>query len=120
MNQSLGMATPTESQTNSDALAAQQALVAAANTAWIADMDAAIAQAVAQGKFSASALLGPNVSGNDISTYYMNLGYQVAIPGSQPWYWQPVDLFGQAWTNYWAGSGFFAITKPCRIRISWR
>ena len=114
------MATPPYSQTHADAIAAQDALTAAANARFIAAVDIAIDQAVAQGKFRYAPLLDKDVSCKDIADHYNTLGYKVGPANCPFWDTQAAVLFGESWEAYWANRWICLCRKPCRIRISWR
>ncbi len=109
----------------SAALAAQKeaedALVAAANAKFIVDADQQIQAAIAQGRTEISITAFGYVKPHDIFKYYTNLGYNVDFPDfRQGDAFQPVDLFGQFWIEYWNHTLLPPFAKnPVRILINW-
>jgi hypothetical protein len=90
----------------SAALAAQKAqkaaLTAADNALFIADADKQIRAAIALDVSFVSATTFGDVNPHDIYKYYTNLGYDVDFPDLiQGQRFQPADLFGEFWLEYW-------------------
>lgn len=110
----------TESAANSAAIAAQEAIEDAANAVFIANADAAIADAISMGKFRVYINSVKHMSFKDIFDYYTNLGYQIGMPtctvGNQP-----AQLFGQFWIAFWENGGFLTCKchAPCQVVILW-
>lgn len=100
---------------------AEAALVAADNARFIADADQQIQAAIALGKKEISMTTFGHVHPTDIFKYYANLGYNVDFPDLvQGQAFQPVDLFGQFWVEFWNHTLFPGRPKgPTRILINW-
>lgn len=111
------MATPNKATVNATTTADKAAIVAAANDQFIADADLAIASAAELGKFKVSLIPSVNVDIATIVEYYTNLGYAVGSPTYPPY--QPAQLFGYFWVNYWNGVRNYFSSKNTRIIISW-
>ena len=112
----------TKDQAQTATETARTAIQTAENTQFIANVDAQIAAASAQGHFFTSAITSPNVDIQAIFTYYSNLGYAVSFPDhfANP-NTNPVQLFGQYWTDYWLGIlTLYPLKNPARVLISWR
>lgn len=112
----------TKDQSNTSANAAKLATQTAEDTLWIANIDAQIAEAVAQGKFRISAISSKGVDLKTVFQYYANLGYVVWFPDYPTnLNYQPVDLFGAYWDLYWTNQfALYRIKNPARMIVSWR
>ena len=101
--------------------AAEAALVAAANSNFIIDADNQIQAAIALGRTEISITAANHVDPHDIFKYYTNLGYNVDFPDfRQGDAFQPVDLFGQFWIEYWNHTLLPPYARnPVRIIINW-
>jgi len=101
--------------------AAEDALVAADNALFIADADNQIQAAIALGRTEISITAQRHVNPHDIYKYYTNLGYNVDFPDfRQGTAFQPVDLFGQFWIEYWNHTLLPPFQKnPVRVIINW-
>ena len=101
--------------------AVETALVAADNALFIADADRQIQAAIALGKKEISMTTFGHVRPRDIFKYYTNLSYNVNFPDLiQGQAFQPVDLFGEFWINYWNHTLLPPHVKtPVRILINW-
>jgi hypothetical protein len=97
------------------------ALTAADNALFIADADRQILAAIALGKADISMTTFGHVNPHDIWKYYANLGYNINFPDLiQGQAFQPVDLFGEFWINYWNHTLLPPFSKnPVRIVINW-
>lgn len=104
-----------------DSDAALLALVTADNTKFIADVDQQILDAIDLGKFEVSATTFGYVNPHDIYVYYLNLGYMVTFPDLiHGQAFQPADLFGQFWIDYWNHTILPRGAKnPVRMLIFW-
>lgn len=109
------------STANSDSDAAKAVLVAADNSKFIGMVDAQILLAIAEGKSFVSATTFGYVHPKDIWAYYANLGYFVRFPDLiQGQRFQPADLFGEFWDDFWGGIFVPPFPKgPIRIVINW-
>lgn len=117
------MSTPTRSQAQIDAQAAEDALVAAANARFILASDIQIAEAINQGKFFVNCITEDNISPRTVFQYYANLGYGVSLPDYPTnLSLQPAELFGAYWINFWSNGGFIPqnLKKPYRFIIAWK
>lgn len=124
------MATPPNRNTaNTNAQTAKDAITLAADNQFISDAGDAILAAIAQGKFMVTLHTAKGVDVPTVHDYLTNLGYQVAYPGlgmkagPQPFQpsgvFQPADLFGQLWIDFWNGN-VPRLDNPLRMTISWR
>jgi hypothetical protein len=110
----------------SAALAAQKAAktaqTAADNALFICDANKQIRDAIALGKFYISSTTFGSVNPRDIYQYYTALGYDVDFPDLiQGQRFQPSDLFGEFWVNFWNHTLLPPFTKgPIRIVIKSR
>jgi hypothetical protein len=111
------MSTPTQAETKAAAIAAQEALTAAANALFIADADAIIADLASQGKFQVYLNHVKNVSFKDIGIYYQGLGYTVAVPRCS--YWQEGYSYGEYWIAYYNQRQICGCSQPCKLLITW-
>jgi hypothetical protein len=112
----------TRDQANADAQTALTAIQTAENTQFIANVDAQIQEAIAQGRFEVSATTSKNVDIQTVFEYYVNLGYMVWFPDYPTnLNVQPVELFGQYWTDYWQHIlSLYPLKNPARIIVGWR
>jgi hypothetical protein len=107
----------------SAALAAQKAIKAALavadNALFIADADRQILAAIALDKKFISITTFGEVNPHYIYKYYTNLGYDVDFPDLiQGQKFQPADLFGEFWLEYWEHTLLPSFHKgPIRIVI---
>lgn len=111
------MSTPTKDQAYADAVTAYTAIVDAATTQWEADATLMIQNAITLGQFNVTLETGPNVSMNDVQTYFTNLGYKVWIP--RYFRGQPAQLFGYFYEAYWEQKNICHCQAPCSITIVW-
>lgn len=104
-----------------DSDAAILALVTADNAKFIADVDQQILDAIDLGKYEVSATTFGYVNPHDIYTYYLNLGYMVTFPDLiEGQAFQPADLFGQFWIDYWNHTLLPRCAKnPVRMLVFW-
>jgi hypothetical protein len=118
------MSTPTKDQAQTDAQAANDAIVAAANQLFIDNTDAAIQVAISQGVFFVDSLaFDKNVDPRAIFDHYANLGYGVSFPDFvQNQQLQPAELFGDFWINFWQNNLVPQVRNkyPIRFLISWK
>jgi hypothetical protein len=118
------MSTPTKNQSQTNAQAANDALVAAANQIFIDNTDAAIQKAIDQGVFFVDSMaFDRNVNPQQVFQYYTDLGYNVSFPDyivNQQL--EPAQLFGDFWINYWRNNLLPRIGDkyPIRFLISWK
>lgn len=110
-------------QTEIDAQAAHDALVAAANTKFIASVDLQIQEAVGLGMFWVNCITINDIDPKTIFDYYSNLGYVVSFPdfpGNLTI--NPSGLFGVNWLTFWMNGGILPslLKKPYRFIISWK
>lgn len=119
------MSTPPNSTTaNAESLAAKTALQTAANSEFIDQANYAIENATAQGLYRVVLTTFLNCNVLDLQTYFIGLGYQVDYPdllnpNLSPY--NPAELFGECWNNYWSGGGMAAhLNNPVRIRLEWK
>lgn len=111
-----------KSTANSQATAADDAIVLAANTNYIATIDLNIAGAIARGEFeTVTRVYDKNVDINTVAQHYIDLGYQVRFLGHSP-YGQPAVLFGEHWVDYWTGAIYIPknIKRPIRMKLGWK
>jgi hypothetical protein len=116
------MASIPKSQANSESQTAHDTILSEENQLFITTADGLIQQAIAQGKFQIDCVAQKEVGPHDIAAYYINLGYGVAFPEyNKNHVFQPVNLFGEAWQQYWL-NGLMPkpFHKPFRIIISWK
>ena len=117
------MSTPTRSQAQIDAQAANDTLTADADARFIAAADIQIAEAIAQGKFYANCITEDDINPKTIFQYYADLGYGVSLPDYPTnLALQPAELFGAYWINFWSNGGFIPqnLKKPYRFIIAWK
>lgn len=114
------MSTPTEATVHAAAIAAQEARENAANALFIAEADAAIADAVSMGKFKIYLSSVKHMSFKDIQDYYQALGYEIGMPNCSWGNCQPAQLFGQFWLAYWERRQICQCHRPCRVVIMWK
>jgi hypothetical protein len=126
---------PDQSVANSETIAAQTALVAAANAAFIESATILIENAITNSLFQAFPFLIANVDYNVISAYFTALDYTVSITpypglGWPPIYpapgwdgscggwnqWGPPPSFG---TPGWESWNQYIQAHPTRIQIYW-
>jgi|ERR1035437_5577741 hypothetical protein len=117
----MGMSSIPASTALTDQKAAHEALEAADNALFIADADRQILAAIALGRADISMTTFGHVSPHGIWKYYSNLGYNINFPDLiQGQAFQPVDLFGEFWINYWNHTLLPPFSKnPVRIVINW-
>lgn len=113
---------------NADTMIALAALTTAVDTAFIADVDSQITQAIAMSQFQVTAMTGPNVNLSTVYAYYAALGYQVSFPdyqnqngpASPSIMSQPVNLFGYNWIKFWENAiNVMGVRPPARMTIAW-
>jgi len=126
------MSTPTKAQSNAAAAASMDAIVTAANVQWQDSATQAIAQAVAQGKFSVGLYMTPRVSIHDIIQYFRALGYQIFVPPADHefsayyfgygWFGLAPDIYydGFDWVGWCKEKNFCTCKNACHVIISWR
>jgi len=121
----INMASIPKTQAQSEAEAAQAAIWAAANAKFIAEVDAQIQLAIAQGLYFVNCTTSEDVNPADLFTYYTNLGYQFQFPGyskySQPT--APPDELGNGfYVSAWLNTGLTRqkLEKPYRFLIIWK
>lgn len=110
------------STAQSDTITAKDELIVADNANFIAQVDVQIQEAIALGRFQISATTFGNVHPRDIVKYYGNLGYWIVFPDLiQGPNFQPADLFGEFWVNFWDNTltPLFKQRKPVRMVIGW-
>ena len=112
----------TRDQANTAAEAAKAAIQTAEDALFIANIDAQITEAIAQGRFQVSATSSKGVSLKTVFDYYANLGYIVWFPDYPTnLNYQPVDLFGAYWELYWTNQFLrYRLKNPTRMVISWK
>jgi hypothetical protein len=112
----------TRDQANAAAQTSLTAIQLAANTQFIANVDAQIAEAITQGRFQISAVTSLDVDLQTVFSHYVNLGYMVFFPDyPNNLNIQPVELFGQYWVDYWNHIlSLFPLKNPARMTISWK
>lgn len=111
------------STAQTEAQAANDALVLAANNRFIAAADQQITDAIARGAFFANCQTFDDIDPKTIFQYYANLGYGVEFPDYPTnLALQPAELFGAYWMNFWTNGGFIPqnLKKPYRLIISWK
>lgn len=117
------MATPTESASHIAAAAALLAIQTAANEEFIANADAAIGEAVLQGKMQVFLSSVKGMDFQTVFTYFHDLGYTLGPTARMLNRSQPAALFGQFWIDYWNNvwntSGLDESGQPYQIVISW-
>jgi hypothetical protein len=125
------MSTPTESESNLAAQAAQMALETAANNEFIAQATLVIADAVSQGQYIAYMYSIPGMNFQTIFLYFQALGYVIGNPAAilaplsninDPYninFPGPAALFGSFWFDYWNNVSPTLPNYPIRLFISW-
>jgi len=112
-----------ESAANAAADAALLVIQTAANAEFIANADAAINEAVAQGKYKVYLSSVKNMNFPDVFTHYRDLGYVLGPTARMSSRCNPAALFGQFWVDYWNNvwnmSGLDDNGLPYQIVISW-
>lgn len=117
------MSTPTRSQSQIDAQAANDTLTVAANARFIAAADLQIQEAINQGKFYCSCVTQDDIDPRTVFQHYADLGYGVSFPDYPAnLSLQPAELFGAYWINFWTNGGFIPqnLKKPYRLIIAWK
>lgn len=117
------MSTPNASTVNATATTAQTAINSAADASWIADADAAVADAASRGMFMVRLHLTDGIDLQAIVAYYQALGYIVSAPLPPNVGMQPANLFGAFWQQFWTNPTFFFVLNgifiPREIYLSW-
>lgn len=121
------MATPPSRNTaNTNATAAKATLQSDADSRFISDAGDAILSAISFGKLSVTLSTFDNCDLQALHDYFVGLGYAVSypglamLPGSQPAFLQPAELFGIFWAEFWAGNNVPHLHNPVRLTLSWR
>lgn len=114
---------PTQSQANTDSLAAQATATADAQAAFIANTTVLINNAITLGQFFVQPFIVPLVTSTYITTYFQALSYTVVFPITPPGPWDPCfapagfpEVLGPDWCNWSCCCG--SNCTP-RIQISW-
>lgn len=107
---------------NANSTVSSDAIILAANTAYIATVDQQILDAIAQGEFWVNSLsYDLNIDIQTVYNHYRDLGYIVTLPDYPTnRFLNPAAEFGDFWTNYWSGDLIPRdVNKPFRMVISW-
>jgi len=117
------MAIPNKNTAKIDSQAAKDALEAAAGLVFVADADLAINEAIDLGKFEVTLTIQEPQSLQLLHDYFVALGYGVLYPGlgmrAGRQFWQPAQLFGIYWRQYWTGKNTPSLPLPARMTIVW-
>lgn len=114
---------------HANSMAALDAKLLAGDAEFIANVDAQITEACAQGHFDVTALTNLNVSIISVYTYYANLGYNVYFPDYANQNGEtlpsiinsPSNFLGYNWSQYWLNNiTRYNITNPARMTVSWK
>lgn len=111
-----------KSQAESEAQTANDAIVLAANTRFIAAADQQITEAIDLGVFWVNCqTFDLNVDLKTVFMHYADLGYKISLPDYPcNQMLQPAALFGEFWINYWTSNLYPRdVKKPFRMIISW-
>lgn len=112
-----------KNQANQEANDNNVDLTADANARFIAAADEQILAAIGRGEFQVLCTTLDAIDIKQVSSYYVDLGYQVRYPDASEFSrLQPVELFGDAWEGFWANGGYLPpnLKKPYRILIGWK
>src|ERR1700688_2972160 len=96
--------TPSQATANTNSNAAEAALVATGNAAFIQTITALIDSAIPLSLFSVAPPIPINVDYNAISTYFTGLGYTVTISLATSPFW--------GWSNCFPAAGFPEVIPP--------
>ncbi len=114
------MSIPARSVAQSETDTTYDAIVAAANAQFIAEVEVLINQAIEQGKYNLHLTTPPNVDPMYVNTYFFNLGYTISFPDALTINGQPAQLFGELYEQWWNNGGIPKIQSPTRVIINWQ
>lgn len=112
-----------KSQAETEAQAAHDTIVSAANQRFIDAADTQIEEAIDLGKFWVNChTFDLEVDFKMVFMHYADLGYGVSLPDyPSNQMLQPASLFGEFWINYWTNNLVPRDPKkPFRMIISWK